>query len=198
MKKNKHQLRSEQTKAKLINKLAEIIRNGEIDRFNIRDLCGELGLSPRTFYLYFESKEHAINQAYIYQEEILKEKIDAVNANVEDPWERLMNIFKAAIQLSKEEIVTVQRRLISVLRVYDDYIHSSQTVIYTTVKNELDQCINEKKMKFTLPTDQLAWELIMFYRGIVYNHLTGHGHYPILDDGVVRLERFAKTFIEKS
>lgn len=191
---NKHQIRSEQTRKLLIDKLAEIISNGDIDKFSIRGLCGELGFSPRTFYLYFESKEHAINQCYSFQEEKFLEDVKNFNQNINNPWDRLINIFRMGFKNTEKETITVQRRLISILKVYDDYIHSTDLTFYTMVKEEIDACIKHG-INFSLPSDRLAWELIMFYRGIIYNHFSAHQKFPLLDTGAQNLERYAKTFI---
>lgn len=195
MKQNKKQIQSTNTKEKFIQKLSEIIRNGEADTFNIRGLCSELGFSPRTFYLYFESKEHAINQCYVFQEETFVKKVREINQNCTDSWERLMNIFKVASSFSEEEIITVQRRLISVLKVYDHYIHSNENQFYVLVKEEVENCINEKNMCFSVDSETYTWYLILFYRGNVYNYLAGHKKYPLLEEGVSMLENYAKTFI---
>ena len=62
--KNKHQLQSEKTYQAFIDAIMEIIAKGDIEKFTIRSLCSSLGLSPRTFYLYFKNKDHAILQCY--------------------------------------------------------------------------------------------------------------------------------------
>lgn len=193
--KNKNQIRSDLTKKRLINKLSEILRNGDIDNFTIRGLCSELDLSPRTFYLYFESKEHAINQCYTFQEEIFVETVERINKDITDPWDRLMNIFKTGFSLSIEEIITVQRRLVSVLNVYDEYINSYHIAFYHMVKKELEHCVLEKDMKFIISIDELAWELIAFYRGIVFNYMAAHGHTHILDHALERIQQYAYTFL---
>lgn len=192
---NKNKIRSNLTRKRLINKLSEIIRNGEIDNFTIRGLCNELDLSPRTFYLYFESKEQAINQCYIFQEEIFVEKIKQLNKETIDPWDRLFNIFKIGFKLSIDEIVTVQRRLVSVLNVYDQYINSQDIAFYQMVHQELENCTLKKNIQFSIKIDDLTWELILFYRGIIYNYMACHGHTDILEHALERIERYTKTFI---
>lgn len=197
MKKNKKQLQSEQTRERFIQKLSEIIRNGEADTFNIRGLCKELGFSPRTFYLYFESKEHAINQCYVFQEHTFVKKVEEINHECDDPWVRLMNIFKVASTFSEQEIITVQRRLISVLRVYDHYIHSNENQFYKLVKREVENCIHQKHMEFSIDSETLTWHLILFYRGNVYNYLAAHKHHPLLEEGPKMIEKFAKAYVKK-
>ena len=64
MEKLTRQQQSEQTYKRFIEKITDIIVKGEIDKMTIRSLCGSLGLSPRTFYLYFENKEQAILKCY--------------------------------------------------------------------------------------------------------------------------------------
>lgn len=107
-----------------------------------------------------------------------------------------MNIFTVGFCITKAEFITVQRRLISSLRVYDEYINSSDTAFFKMVKKELESCISEKNMTFTLSTGEFTWELIMFYRGLVYNYMVAHGNISILEDGIARIQRYAETFIE--
>ena len=102
-----------------------------------------------------------------------------------------------ASTFSEQEIITVQRRLISVLRVYDHYIHSDENQFYKLVKKEVENCIQKKHMKFSVDSETLTWHLILFHRGNVYNYLAAHRHYPLLEEGTVMIEKFAKAYIKQ-
>ena len=54
--KNKHHLQSEKTYQAFIDAIMGNNRKRDIEKFTIRSLCSSLGLSPRTFYLYFRIK----------------------------------------------------------------------------------------------------------------------------------------------
>lgn len=195
MEKLTRQQQSEQTYKRFIEKITDIIVKGEIDKMTIRSLCGSLGLSPRTFYLYFENKEQAILKCYGYYEQELHDEIRRSQEDAEDPLERVMQIFHAKMLVSLKAAKVGRELYISALHYYDESLFSDSLPLYQEVKMALDECSDE--CRFTEETRDIAWELIDFSRGIVFDYFLRKESYDLLEVADRKMRRYFSTFFEK-
>ncbi len=193
----KRQQKSDNTRQRFINAIIEIIANGELEHFTIRSLCTSLGLSPRTFYLYFENKEQAILQCYGYYSGPLIEEILRRQKLTNDPYERILAIFAAKIEVSLEAARMGRMLYICALNYYDPSLYDDTLPFYKIIKASLDDCVSQRALSFTDDTRTVAWELIDFSRGIVFDYFLRNESYDLRAVSAARMKRYFDTFIKK-
>lgn len=192
--KSKHQLRSEKTYQAFIDAIMEQIMQGDLEHFTIRSLCSRLGLSPRTFYLYFENKEHAILQCYQRHENALLKEILQSLSNIQDPMEKVLQIFDTKIKVSLQMISLGRELYVCALHYYDPYLFSEEIPLYKYVKQALEECLEKKVCTFDMDVPDLTWELIDFSRGIVFDYYLRQESYDLRKISSQRMRRYFLSF----
>ena len=196
--KNKHQLQSEKTYQSFIDAIMKIIIDGDIEKFTIRSLCSSLGLSPRTFYLYFKNKEHAILQCYNTHEEALLKQILESQKEAGEPLEKVLQIFEAKMVVSLEFSKLGRELYVCALHYYDEHIFEDSIPLFVKVKEALDECVESGLYLFDEDTRTVAWELIDFSRGIVFDYYLRQESYDLLSVSAKRMKRYLNSFIRPS
>lgn len=194
--KNKHQLQSEKTYQAFIDAIMKIIAEGDIEKFTIRSLCSSLGLSPRTFYLYFKNKDHAILQCYNTHEDKLLKQILKEQEETVDPLDKVLRIFDAKVIVSLMFAKLGRALYVCALRYYDENLFNDTVPLYVKVKEALDECVEKKLYSFTEDTRTVAWELIDFSRGIVFDYYLRQESYDLKSVSAKRMKRYLESFIQ--
>lgn len=195
--KNKHQQQSEKTYQAFIDAIMKIIAEGDIEKFTIRSLCSSLGLSPRTFYLYFKNKDHAILQCYnTHEEELLKQILEA-QKEAADPLDKVLQIFDAKVVVSLKFAKLGRELYVCALHYYDENLFDDTIPLYVKVKEALDECLEKKLYSFNEDTRTVAWELIDFSRGIVFDYYLRQEGYDLRSVSAKRMKRYLGTFVQE-
>ncbi len=191
MAKTKHQIRSEETYNKFMKTLIEMLNEEDIDKITIREICSRVGLSPRSFYLYFPSKEAAILKCYIYSN---NNQLFQDTSLPSDPYERLLMIFLKHHQLALEAPKLARAIYICKLTTYDEQLYSDSVPIYKLVEEAVLQCQRDHIIKKDLIARDVTWDLITFSRGIQMDYFSRGESYDLLDVGMEKLKRYLTIF----
>lgn len=194
MTKTKHQLRSEETYKNFMKAIIEMLNEEDIDNITIRDICSKIGLSPRSFYLYFTSKEAAILKCYIYNND---DKLFQEESLPEDPYERLLMIFLKHHQLAAESPKLARAIYICKLTTYDEELYSDSVPLFRLVLDAVEQCQREHKIKEDLIAREVAWDLITFSRGIQMDYFSRGQSYDLVEIGMEKLKEYLTIFTVK-
>ncbi len=186
---------SQHTYNNFIKAITEMIAKGDIN-FTIRSLCNSLDLSPRTFYLYFNNKEHAILQCYGYYMDDLVQKVTQLCEETNDPYLQVLYIFNAKMEVSLEAINMGRQLYICALNYYEEYLYSDEIPLYKLVKNALLECKENGPYPLTDDAHTIAWELINFSRGIVFDYLLRNENYDLRTISDIRMRHYFSTFIK--
>ncbi len=81
------------------------------------------------------------------------------------------------------------------LKVYDEYVNSEKVAYFQLIYKALSDCA-DAGFCFTLGLRELSWELIGFYRGIVYNYLVSDRHFDLHEVGMERMRRYFHCFLQ--
>lgn len=194
MHKTKHQMKSENTYKKFMNTLFEMINEENIDNITIRSLCEKVGLSPRSFYLYFPSKEAAILKCYIYRS---NEEVDDFQAASlpKQPFERILEIFLKHYQLAVESPKLGRAIYICKLKTYDEELFSDNMQIFKLILDAVQQCQQDKIFKNSIPARDIAWDLIDFTRGVQVDYYSRNESYDLIEVGMKKLKAYISIFI---
>ena len=197
MEKTIRQQRSENTYRRFIEAIVDIIARGEVDSFTIRSLCGSLDLSPRTFYLYFESKEQAILKCYGYYSKVLVDEVMRRQDLTADYYDRVLQVFAAKIEVSLSALPMGRMLYICALNYYEPSLYDDELPFYKSVKAALDDCVEHGARAFTTDTRTIAWELIDFSRGIVFNYFLKNESSDLREESRRKMKRYLDTFVAR-
>jgi len=180
-----------QTYQRFLDRLSELIENDDIENFKIRDICASLGLSPRTFYLYFESKEQAILKYFEYHQnefanDLLKEK-----ARFDDPYQWLIFVLRAHHQVALDNPNLARQVYRSTLKLYDEYSISDCYPLFIIIRDALTECEKQGLFRLNCDARQAAWELINFSRGIQVDYFRRNESFDLMQ----KSEKLLNTYL---
>lgn len=194
MAKNKHQIRSEKTNRLFIKKLIEMLNEEDIENITIRKLCDKVGLSPRSFYLYFESKEVAILKCYLYMNNKEYNDIFQEDSLPRQPLECVMALFHRFHQLAVESPKLARAVYICKLKTYEEQFYSNDIPIYRLVNGAVERCQNEGILTNEISSDEITWDLINFSRGIQIDYFMRNESFDLLEFGMDKLKRYVAIY----
>lgn len=190
MAKTKHQIRSEETYNKFIETLTKMITDEDINKINIRDLCNKIGLSPRTFYLYFPSKEAAILQCAIESQS----KAFSGESLPQQPYQRLLAIFLKYYQMAADSPKRARTIFTCKLKVYNEELYSDKLQIFRFAADAIEQCQREHIIKNCYTASDIAWDLITFVRGIQMDYFVHGESYDLVEVGMEKLKKYLTLY----
>ena len=97
--------------------------------------------------------------------------------------------------MTVHEVANLTGITIRTLHYYDESLFSDSLPLYQEVKTALDECSDE--CRFTEETRDIAWELIDFSRGIVFDYFLRKESYDLLEVADRKMRRYFSTFFEK-
>lgn len=194
MSKTKHQLRSEETYHRFIEAMTEMINEDDIDKITIRDICSKIGLSPRSFYLYFDSKEHAILKCYYYLNASEFNNQFSKELLPEQPYERLLAIFLRHHQIIIESPKLARAIYICELKLYDKSFSSDELNFFKLVLDAVEQCQKSNILTNSVPARDIAWDLIFFSRGTQMNYLMSGESIDLPKIGMQKLKAYLTIY----
>jgi AcrR family transcriptional regulator len=195
MTKTIHQQRSENTNRRFLELISKKIKNGDVDHITIRGLCTELGLSPRTFYLYFKSKEQAIMKCYIYfSEEQISEFLKR-KADYPDPYEWLMQVFIEHQNLLLRDPKLCRESIICTLHYYEETLFDDAFSLLSIIREAIEDCISQGKFELNADADTVANELFTLSRGIQIDYLRRNASFDLVETALDRIQRYLSTFL---
>lgn len=168
-----------------------MLNEEEIDKITIREICAKVGLSPRSFYLYFPSKEAAILKCCIYSND---DKLFQEDSLPKQPYKRLLMIFLKQHQLAIESPKLARAIYICKLTTYDEQLYSDSVPLYKLVVDAVEQCQRDHIIKDDLIARDVAWDLIAFSRGIQMDYFSRGESYDLIDVGMEKLKRYLTIF----
>lgn len=156
-------LQPEITKNKITLVLEKLMQEKPIEDITIREICRLAEVSVGTFYVYFSSKEEAILFIYRSADAIFEE------LNLSDvPLENVRTIMKTFFDMVEYEPLSFIRHMyICHLSYKDEYFLSEERGFFQLLNEQIRQ-LTHKDSK------EIAWELLEYGRGKVYNYCIGH------------------------
>lgn len=191
---NKHQIRSEKTSNMFIKALLEMLNEEDIQYITIRKLCGKLGLYPRSFYLYFDSKEDAILKCCLYMNNNEHSDIFQETSLPSQPLERIMTIFYRFYRLAVESPKLARSIYICKLKIYKEQFYSDDIQIYILVLKAVELCQKECILTNEISSAEITWDLINFSRGIEMDYFMRNESYDLLEVGMEKLKGYLKIY----
>ena len=104
-----------------------------------------------------------------HEEELLKQILEA-QKEAADPLDKVLQIFDAKVIVSLKFAKLGRELYVCALHYYDENLFDDTTPLYVKVKEALDECVEKKLYSFNEDTRTVAWELIDFSRGIVFDY----------------------------
>ena len=131
-----------------------------------------------------------------HEEELLKQILEA-QKEAADPLDKVLQIFDAKVIVSLKFAKLGRELYVCALHYYDENLFDDTIPLYVKVKEALDKCVEKKLYSFNEDTRTVAWELIDFSRGIVFDYYLRQESYDLRSVSAKRMKRYLGTFIEK-
>ncbi|WP_026890861.1 TetR/AcrR family transcriptional regulator [Lacrimispora aerotolerans] len=161
--KNKRKLQAEKTKKAIIESITQMVSERPISQLTIREICSHTGISPGAFYHHFDSKEAAILFSY----QTVDYKFEEL-ARDGTPLQNIRSIIALHLGLiSWDNINSVKSVYISHLVYYDEYFFRESRPIFVDLKEEISAYLGKEPDHEAV--HELAWKLLRFCRGMMYN-----------------------------
>ena len=130
-----------------------------------------------------------------HEEELLKQILEA-QKEAADPLDKVLQIFDAKVIVYLKFAKLGRELYVCALHYYDENLFDDTTPLYVKVKEALDECVKKKLYSFNEDTRTVAWELIDFSRGIVFDYYLRQESYDLRSVSAKRMKRYLGTFIE--
>lgn len=161
-KKTRRQLQAEQTRARIVETVGDLMREKDISNVKIREICDKVGVSVGTFYLYFPSKEAAILYGYRAADKAFED----LNLSG-TPQNNIELILRTHLDLvSAENLPLIKRVYICHLTYYDDYFFSEERPFFVALYGQIATLASgcgEQEIK------DMAWKILNMSRGFIFN-----------------------------
>lgn len=156
------QVQAEQTKAQIVNAVGDLMMEKDIRDLKIREICGKVGISVGTFYLYFTCKEAALLYSYRTADMVF-EDLD-LSGSVESCVRRVLRTHLELI--SEESLKIVKQIYICHLTYYDDYFFSEDRPFFVALNSQIARLMDGRGAQ---ETKDITWKLLNMSRGFIFN-----------------------------
>ena len=146
----------ENAQKQILNKSGEMFFKLGIRSVSIDDICHELGISKKTFYVYFASKDELVAQ-------LLHVSIDEMAKKMEDwlrlhDFRQLISILLAQKEVSKNDVRCVPQLVYDLKKYYPQQFAEFQVKLFEVQKDYLKQYL-EQGIREGLVREQLDVEM---------------------------------------
>ena len=126
-------------KEKIIKTAGELFFHLGIRSVSIEDICHELGMSKKTFYVYFESKDELIEQLLQANHNYMGEKMEEL-LNLHD-FRQLVKVFLKHQEAEKNDVRRVPQLVYDLKKYYPRQFADFQIKCFETQKDFLKRCL---------------------------------------------------------
>lgn len=178
-KKTSRTLQAEKTKNYILDVALQLMKNKSYDDISIQEICENSGVSTGAFYHHFASKAGIVVAAYtrtdeFFQEEVMK-GID------------FSNIKTAILDYLRQQGLYAQNLGVDIIHnLYkaqmdnaSSFFLSSERGLQKGLKLLVQNGLDNGELSSAKNTDQIAEELLIISRGILYNWAVCQGSYDI-------------------
>ncbi|MBR5677458.1 MAG: TetR/AcrR family transcriptional regulator [Paludibacteraceae bacterium] len=126
-------------KEKIIKTAGELFFHLGIRSVSIEDICHELGMSKKTFYVYFESKDELIEQLLQANHDYMAGKMEGL-LNLHD-FRQLVKVFLKHQEAEKNDVRRVPQLVYDLKKYYPRQFADFQIKCFETQKDFLKRCL---------------------------------------------------------
>ena len=126
-------------KEKIIKTAGELFFHLGIRSVSIDDICHELGMSKKTFYVYFESKDALIEQLLQANHDYMAGKMEEL-LNLHD-FRQLVKVFLKHQEAEKNDVRRVPQLVYDLKKYYPRQFADFQVKCFETQKDFLKRCL---------------------------------------------------------
>lgn len=141
---------AEDTQNSILSKAAELFYKAGIKSVSINDICRELGMSKKTFYVYFSSKDELVQKMLERNRQNMLQKTSAAMHNYD-----LIECFKHIVQHTKQEDDPrcIPQLVYDLQKYYPVLFEEHQRIMLRAQHGIIVNYLNESKQKGILHED---------------------------------------------
>ncbi len=189
---NKEQ--SERTKKALWDAMFSMLEGEDLDHVTIRNVCQRAGVSNRTFYLYFSSKEAAVLECYETMQRQIWDSFDEDAVMGDDPWQNLLSIFRFQFQMVERRPDLAGLVLRCILKCAAEEGRTSETFIRERLREAVIACQEAGMLDSSQDAREVAQKLYSFSRGLQFELLAQTDEPADVEASVARCEEYLSCF----
>lgn len=191
---SKQETRSDLSRQKILSAAIHIIQTQEINKFNVRTICKEAGLTTGAFYHLFDSKEDVINYYLMYTFERYQKDVNALNKN-KTASEKIRTIYQFMVKCYQEAGYEFMSYFYVPTNPVLDFRHrpNNDRLILEEVENYLIQGQKNGEIKPDIDLDQAKLEIGALVTGFMFYWCVFKGNVDVADLIDAHLANYLKT-----
>lgn len=191
-KKTSRTIQAEKTKKLILDETLKLMKIKNFDDISVQEICKAAGVTTGAFYHHYNSKAQIIVAAYLQFDEYFQEKImsEISTSGAKDEILRYLSEQGAyAVNIGIDIIRNIYKAQVDNA---SDFLLSPERRIHSGLNELVCKGLDSGELKSSRPVEQIAEELLIISRGVIYNWALCHGDYDL----VAKLRSIVSAYLE--